>query len=266
MLRYAYNPYYKGELMMKRILLVLLVLAAAAVLAAAKGPAEVGGKPKIVIATDATWPPMEMVNESKQIVGFDIDLMKAAAEAGGFTVEFRNTAWDGIFAGLEAGEYDAVMSSVTITDERKQNMDFSAPYINAGQILIVRKELTGVEKLEQLKGKNVGAQIGTTGAFEIEKVMGVTLKTYDEIGLAFEDLTNGRIMGVVCDTPVAAQFALQNDNYKGKLKIVGKPFTEEFYGVAAKKGNAKPLDLINNGLKKVLNTAAYDKIYAAWLK
>ena len=249
--------------MHKRLVLVLFLCVAVTAAIFAGGAKEAN---KIVIATDATWPPMEMVNESKQIVGFDIDLMKAAAEAGGFTVEFRNTAWDGIFAGLEAGEYDAVMSSVTITDERKQNMDFSAPYINAGQILIVRKELTGVEKLEQLKGKNVGAQIGTTGAFEIEKVMGVTLKTYDEIGLAFEDLTNGRIMGVVCDTPVAAQFALQNDNYKGKLKIVGKPFTEEFYGVAVKKGNAKALELINNGLKKVLNTAAYDKIYAAWLK
>ena len=138
---------------MKRALLLLLVLAAVSGLAFAKGATEAGGKPKIVIATDATWPPMEMVNESKQIVGFDIDLMKAAAEAGGFSVEFRNTAWDGIFAGLEAGEYDAVMSSVTITDERKQTMDFSVPYINAGQILVVRKQLTGVDKLDQLRGQ-----------------------------------------------------------------------------------------------------------------
>jgi polar amino acid transport system substrate-binding protein len=251
---------------MKRVLLVLLVLAAISGLAFAKGGVEAGGKPNIVIATDATWPPMEMVNESKQIVGFDVDLMKAAAEAGGFTVEFKNTAWDGIFAGLEAGEYDAVMSSVTITDERKQTMDFSVRYINAGQILVVRKELQGVDKLDQLKGKGVGAQIGTTGSFEIEKVPGVTLKTYDEIGLAFEDLVNGRIEAVVCDTPVAAQFALQNENYKGKLKIVGKPFTDEYYGVAVKKGNAKTLELINKGLNKVLNTATYNKIYAAWLK
>ncbi len=82
---------------------------------------------KVTIATDATWPPMEFVNESKEIVGFDIDLMKAAAKAGGFAVEFKNTAWDGIFAGLANGEYDAVISSVTITDERKQTMDFSRP-------------------------------------------------------------------------------------------------------------------------------------------
>jgi polar amino acid transport system substrate-binding protein len=253
--------------MRKRTFLTLVILVLAAGLVLAGGAKEpVGGKPRIVIATDATWPPMEMVNEAKEIVGFDIDLMNAAAKEGGFSVEFKNTAWDGIFAGLEAGEYDAVMSSVTITDERKQTMDFSVPYINAGQILVVRKELSGVDKLDQLKGKNVGAQIGTTGSFEIEKVQGVTLKTYDEIGLAFEDLVNGRIEAVVCDTPVAAQFALQNENYKGKLKIVGKPFTDEYYGVAVKKGNSKVLDLVNKALNKVLNTNTYKQIEAKWLR
>jgi polar amino acid transport system substrate-binding protein len=224
---------------------------------------------KITIATDATWPPMEMVDTNKNIVGFDIDLMNAAAKAGGFTVEFKNTAWDGIFAGLENGKYDAVMSSVTITDERKNTMDFSIPYINAGQILVVKSETEGVTKLEDLKGKTVGAQIGTTGAFEIDKVKAasnITEKTYDEIGLAFADLANGRIAAVVCDNPTAAQYALQNDTYKGKLKIVGDRFTEEFYGVAVKKGNTKVLDVINAGLKKVLDSGANKAIEAQWLK
>ena len=108
---------------------------------------------KIVIATDATWPPMEMVDEAKEIVGFDIDLMNAAAKEGGFAVEFKNTAWDGIFAGLEAGEYDAVMSSVTITDERKKTMDFSDPYINAGQILVVPRSCEGVELAGAAEGQ-----------------------------------------------------------------------------------------------------------------
>jgi polar amino acid transport system substrate-binding protein len=195
--------------------------------------------------------------------------MNAAAKAGGFAVEFKNTAWDGIFAGLEAGKYDAVMSSVTITDERKQTMDFSMPYINAGQILVVKTEVSGVETLADLGGKVVAAQIGTTGAFEIDKVKDaskITAKTYDEIGLAFEDLVNGRVDAVVCDTPVAAQYALQNDSYKGKLKIVGQPFTEEFYGVAVKKGNSKVLDTINKGLKKVLDSGENKKIEEKWLK
>ncbi len=224
---------------------------------------------KITIATDATFPPMEMVDTSKNIVGFDVDLMNAAAKAGGFTVEFKNTAWDGIFAGLENGKYDAVMSSVTITDERKKTMDFSIPYINAGQILVVRSETQGVTTLADLAGKKVGAQIGTTGAFEIDKVKDakqIEEKTYDEIGLAFADLANGRIDAVVVDTPVAANYALQTPEYKGKLKIVGQPFTEEYYGVAVKKGNSKVLTVINAGLKKVLDSGENKTIEAKWLK
>lgn len=254
--------------MLKKILLVSLILLATVslLLVGCKKKEEAIEKLHIVIATDATWPPMEMVDENKEIVGFDIDLMKAVAEAGGFTVEFQNTAWDGIWAGLAAGEYDAVMSSVTITEERKETMDFSVPYINAGQILIVPQATSGVETLADLKGKSAGAQIGTTGSFEIEKVSGVELRTYDEVGLAFEDMANGRLDSVVADTPVAADFALLNPNYKGKFKIVGEPFTEEFYGVAIKKGNKEILDAINKGFNAVLNTDTYDKIEDEWLR
>lgn len=220
----------------------------------------------IVVATDATWPPMEFVNEDKEIVGFDIDLLNAAAEAGGFNVEFRNTAWDGIFAGLKNGDYDAVISSVTITEDRKKEMDFSVPYINAGQVLIVQNSTSNVDELSDLKGKAVGAQIGTTGAMEISKVDGVTLRTYDELGLAIEDLANGRIDGVVADTPIAADYVLQNDTYKGSLKIVGEPFTEEFYGVAVQKGNTEVLDKINAGLNKVLGTDTYSELEDKWLR
>jgi polar amino acid transport system substrate-binding protein len=145
-------------------------------------------------------------------------------------------------------------------------MDFSKPYINAGQVLIVSKSTSGVSKLSDMKGKIVAAQIGTTGSFEIEKISGVELKTYDEIGLAFEDLVNGRIDGVVADTPVAADFALQSDSYKGKLKIVGEPFTEEFYGIAVQKGNKEVLDAVNKGLDKVLGTSAYEKVEKKWLR
>jgi polar amino acid transport system substrate-binding protein len=112
----------------------------------------------------------------------------------------------------------------------------------------------------------VGAQIGTTGAFEVEKVAGVELKTYDELGLAIEDLVNGRIAGVVADTPIAADFALQNPSYEGKLKIVGEPFTDELYGVAVKKGNSEVLDKINAGLKKVLDAGKDEELKDKWLR
>ena len=219
-----------------------------------------------VVATDSTWPPMEMVDENKQIVGFDIDLMKEIAKAAGFTVEFKSTAWDGIFAGLDSNQYEAVISSVTITEDRKKQYDFSDPYINAGQVLIVRSDATDVSTLADMEGKIAGAQIGTTGAFEVEKNAKITLRTYDELGLAIEDLVNKRIDGVVADTPIAADYVLQNPNYKGKMRIATKPFTEEFYGIVVKKGNKAVLDLINSGLKKVIDSGIIKELERKWLQ
>jgi len=223
------------------------------------------GSDTIVVATDATWPPMEYVDENKEIVGYDIDLMKAVAERAGLEIEFKNVAWDGIFAGLAAGEYDAIISSVTITEERQEKYDFSEPYINAGQIVVVAadSDITGPDALS---GSTVGAQIGTTGAIEIQNMDGVELKEYDEIGLAFEDLVAGRIDAVVCDTPVAADFALQREEYSAVLKIVGDSFTEEYYGILVQQGNSELLDKINEGLKAVQAEGLDKEIEADWLR
>lgn len=221
---------------------------------------------KVVIATDASFPPMEFVNENKEIVGFDIDLMNAIAKVQGLEVEFKNTAWDGIFAGLESGDYDAILSSVTITDERKGKYDFSDPYINAGQAVVVRADETAINNEKDLPGKTVGAQIGTTGAFAVKEIAGATLKEYDTIDLALLDLVNKNLDAVVVDTPVAANYALASEEFKGKLKIVGKPFTDEYYGLVVRKGQGKELlQAFNEGLKKIKADGTYDKIYAKWI-
>jgi polar amino acid transport system substrate-binding protein len=220
----------------------------------------------LTVATDATWPPMEMVDMNKNIVGFDIDFMKAVAKEAGIEVVFKNTAWDGIFGGLEAGKYDAIISSVTITDERKKQYDFSEPYINIGQILVVPKTAKNIKALSDMKGKKVGAQIGTTGAFEVKKVAGVELKSYDEVGLAFEDMAAGRISGVVCDEPTAANYALQRAEYKEKFQIVGETFTKESYGIVVKKGNKELLDLLNKGIGAVKSKGIDGQLKKKWVR
>ncbi len=204
----------------------------------------------IVFATDATWPPMEFVNEQKQVVGYAMDFMAAAGKEAGFKPVFKNTAWDGIFAGLAAKKYDAIVSSVSITEERKKAMDFSEPYFTVRQALIVNKASTA-KTLADLKGQKVGGQIGTTGYFAIKAAEGVEAKSYDEIGLAMEDLNVGRIAAVVCDDPVAANYAL--DKYKEKLKIAAIIETGEAenYGVAVNKGNKQVLDMVNKGIAAV---------------
>jgi len=220
----------------------------------------------IVFATDATWAPMEFIGPDKEITGFAIEYMKAAGKEAGFTPEFKATAWDGIFAGLGSGKYDAICSSVSITAERKNAMDFSTPYFKVRQALVVPMDSTA-KTLADMKGKTLGAQISTTGHFAVKKAEGVKDKSYDEVGLAFEDLYNGRIDGVVCDDPVAAQYALQTEKYKGKLKIASVLETgdDEFYGVALKKGDTANLELINKGIAAVKAKGIDKELMKKWI-
>jgi polar amino acid transport system substrate-binding protein len=222
---------------------------------------------KFVIASDASWPPMESVDANKNIVGFDIDLINAIAKDQKFEVEIKNTAWDGIFAGLEGGAYDAVLSSVTITDERKKTYDFSEPYFDANQAIVVRADDGAIKSEQDLAGKTVGAQIGTTGAIYVgDKFKEATLKQYDTPDLAMLDLLNKNIDAVIVDTPVAANYALQAEQFKGKLKIAAQIVTDERYGLTVQKGDPKKLlPLFNAGLKNVKASGEYDRIYQKWI-
>ena len=227
--------------------------------------AQVAQAKTIVFASDCTWPPMEMMSEQKQCVGFGPDLVNAMAKAGGFEAKIQNTAWDGIFAGLSMGKYDAISSSVSITDERKKAMDFSEPYFEVKQGVVVR-EGSPIKSEADLKGKTLGAQIGTTGFFAARKIAGDAAKSYDEVGLAIVDLANGRIDAVLCDDAVAADYALTNPEYAKSLALAFLivPDEPEYLGFAVKRGDKQTLDLINDSLKKVKDSGEYDQIFQKW--
>jgi peptide/nickel transport system substrate-binding protein len=225
-----------------------------------------GAGKKFVIAMDATFPPMDMVDQSKAIVGFDPDMIAAIAKDQGFTFEIKNTAWDGIFAGLEGGSYDAILSAVSITAERQKTYDFSDPYLLSGQAVVVQTSNTTIKGKADLNNKKVGAQIGTTGADDIKTIPGVTAKSYDTIDLAVMDLANGQIDAVVVDYPVASNYALVSPQFKGKLKIVGDRYTNEPYGLTVQKGDPKGiLPFFNAGLKDIKDNGTYNTIYAKWI-
>jgi polar amino acid transport system substrate-binding protein len=218
---------------------------------------------KIRIATDATWPPFEYVDEqTMDIVGFDIDLIKAIADEAGLDIEILNVSWDPLLAGMAQGQYDAAISAMTITEERKEVMLFSNPYFEAGQLVTVEFDNTDIKSKEDLGGKTVGAQIGTTGSFEVEKIAGATLKTYDDIGLAMQDLMNGQIDAVIADNPLAMGYANKNPD---KLKTVGAVFTSEYYGIAVSKTKPEILERINEGLAKVKAEGLIDELILKWL-
>jgi polar amino acid transport system substrate-binding protein len=246
------------------VLLAVALLATACTDAPASSGAE--GDKVYVVAMDASFPPMEFVDENKEIVGFDVDLLTAIAEEMGFEFEIKNTAWDGIFAGLESGDYDVIMSAVTIRADRQEKYDFTDPYINAGQAIVVRADDTEILGPDDLSGRNVGAQIGTTGAFAIQDIAGAILKEYDSADLALLDLVSGNIDAVVVDTPVAADYALLSAQFAGRLKIVGDAITSEEYGALVNKGqNQEFLEMFNEGLSRVQSSGMYDQIYARWI-
>ena len=244
---------------MKRLILgILVVLVLVSVLAGCGEKEE-----KIRIATDATWPPFESVNEqTKEIEGFDIDLIKAIAEKEDLDIEIMNVAWDPLLAGIAQCQYDAAISAMTITEERKKQFLFSDPYFFAGQIVTVHISNTEIASKYELSGKVVGAQIGTTGSFEVEKIGGATLKTYDDIGLAMQDLINGQIDAVVADNPLALGYVGENPD---KLKTVGEVFTDENYGIAVCKTKEDLLAKINAGLKAVKEEGLIEQLVEKWL-
>ena len=246
---------------MKRPFIYLFVglLLASLVLTACGG----GQTQKVRIATDASWPPFEYVDEgTKEIVGLDIELMQAIAEKAGIEVEFINVSWDPLLAGMAQCQYDAAISAMTITEERAQSFNFTEPYFAAGQVVTVRLDNTDITGKDSLVGKTVGAQIGTTGAIETEKMEGVTLKTYDDIGLAFQDLMNGQIDAVIADNPLALGYVGENPD---KLKTVGEVFTDEYYGIAVCKTNTELLDKLNEGLAAVQAEGLIDTLTAKWI-
>jgi polar amino acid transport system substrate-binding protein len=214
------------------------------------------------VATDASFPPFEYVEEdSKDIVGFDIDLMNAIAEKAGLDIEYQNVAWDPLLAGMADCQYDMAISAITITADRAEQFSFSDPYINAGQIVAVAIDNDTISGPTDLVGMTIGAQIGTTGAMEAEAIEDTTVKVYDTYELAFLDLANGQIDAVVADYPTAVAFVNANTD---SLKVVGDVFTDESYGVAFCKGNDELISQVNAAFAELQSEGYIDDLVVKW--
>lgn len=215
------------------------------------------------IATDATYPPFETVDETtKEPIGFDIDLFNAVAEEAGIQFEFVNVNFDALLAGMAQCQYDAAISAVTITEDRQKSFNFSDSYINAGQVVTINKETTDINGVADLKGKRIGVQIGTTGAIEAEKIEGAEVKTYDTVDLAFSDLANRQVDAVVADYPTSLAFVQGNPD---KIVTTGDVFTAEEYGMPVCKTNTELLAKINEGLAGVKAKGLIAELEKKWL-
>ncbi len=220
---------------------------------------------KFTVASDGTWPPMEYLDDKKQVMGYSTDYIKAIGKEMGVEFEIRNVAWDGIFAGVAAGNFDIVASSVTITPERQKQFLFSDPYCEIRQALMVPVG-SDIKTLADLKGKKVGGQIGTTGIFVTEKAnVGAIIKEYEDVGLAAQDMLNGRIDAIMADAPVVKYYANKRKDFSNKFKVVLETPDVEYYGFTMKKGQEEIAKILNEGIKRVKEKGIEKELKIKWM-
>lgn len=217
------------------------------------------------VGTDAAYAPFESVDSSSKVVGFDMDVLSAIAKAEGFKVEFVNTAWEGIIPSLKEKKNDILISAMTITDERKKEINFSDPYFESTNYIAVPSD-SNIKSLSDLKGKKVSVQQATTGDEAISALLGkdyAGIKRFKGTPEAFLEMTNKKADAAVADSGVVMDYVKNNPD--AKLKIVkDDTFVKENYGIAVRKGDTELLNKINSGLKKIKDNGEYDKIFAKY--
>ena len=218
------------------------------------------------VAANAEFAPFESLDSAGNVEGFDVDLMNAMAKAGGFKVEFKHQPWDSLFPALKNGDTDIVISGVTITDERKQSMDFTDPYFEITQVVLVPKGKK-VASSDDLKNMaKVGVVTGQTGDFSVSKLLGndnPKIARFESVPLVIKELENGGVDAVVSDSAVIANY-VKNNPTKSMDFITLPDFTIENYGIAARKGDEATIKMLNDALKKVRDSGEYDKIHAKY--
>ncbi|MFQ5444626.1 MAG: transporter substrate-binding domain-containing protein [Nitrospinales bacterium] len=237
-----------------------------AILLSGSGCGEKASTSRLKVAVDATLVPMAFINDEKKLDGFEVELIRAVAKEAGWDIDLVNVEWAGLFGGLITRKYDLAISSVTILEERKERMAFSIPYLKSGVALVVRKDMEGVESLEDIKAKNltVGAQLGTTAYFLLEKDPAIQVKGYQQYGHAVADMVNGEIDAALGESTATLYYKNQNNEIFQKIKMVVQIMTEEFYGIVLRKEDKKLLEQVNAALSTLLKNGTVSKLHDKW--
>jgi len=195
-------------------------------------------------------------------VGFDIDLMNAIAAKEDLEIEWVKVDFKPLLEGMAQGKYDAAISAISITEERRKDMLFSYPYFVTSHIVTVRQDNTSITGKDSLTGKVVGVETGSTSAASVSEMTGVTGKDYADLTPGWDDLINGVIDAIVSDKTIASDYV---SRYPDKLKIVGPPFSQENYGIAVVKNKPELLAKINAGLEAVKGEGLIESLTQKWL-
>jgi polar amino acid transport system substrate-binding protein len=231
-----------------------------------------GGGPDVDLVNDGalttcTHLPYEpfQFEQGGKIVGFDVDLVDLVAKKLGVKQEIVDTPFEGIQSGedLNARKCDIAAAAMTITEERAAKIDFSDPYFDANQALLVKKG-SGIKSFAELKGQTLGVQSGTTGKLYAEEhaaPAGVELKDYEDLALELSSVKSGQIPAAINDVPVLLDYVKKN----AELEVAAQFETGEQYGFGMKKGTSGELrTVVNDVLAQAKRDGTYDRLYEKW--
>ena len=255
---------------MKKILAAICIFAALMGTLGCGGSQTAGNKPaekkELIVGTEPSFAPFEFPDKkSGEITGFDMELIKAMGKKAGFAkVTVKGMGFDALIPALEAGNIDVAIAGMSCSDARKQKVYFTDPYYESGLATLVRKDNTTIKSLNDLKGKTIAVQLGTTGAEAAGKIEGATVKTFDTSDTACLELKNGGADAVISDLPVLQYFLKQGGGEYAKM--VGEPTKGDMYGIATAKKNKDLADKLNKALADLKKSGEYQKIYDKWFK
>lgn len=219
-------------------------------------------KATLKVGTEATFAPFEFTNDKNEVIGFDVDIAKEIGKKLGKEVEIVNMDFGGLIGALQANQIDLAIAGMTITPERQEKVNFSTSYYDASQVIVVRDNEDNIHSREDLAGKTIAVQMGTTGADAAMEIQDAKVKQFGKVNEAFLEMKNQRADAVIIDAPVAKEYISKMPG----LKIASKPFTEEQYGIALKKENNDLLKEINQALQELIDSGKYQEIYEKWFK
>ena len=209
---------------------------------------------KLVMVTNAEFPPYEY-HDNNQIVGIDADIAKAIADKMGVELEIQDMAFDSLIPAVQSGKADFTAAGMTVNEDRKKNVDFTDTYAEAAQVIIV-KEGSEIKTPDNLAGKKIGVQTGTTGDIYADDIENADIQRFNKGMEAVMALSQDKIDAVIIDREPAKVFVKENAG----LVILDEAFTEEEYAIAIKKGNTELLDKMNGAIKELKESGELKKI------
>ncbi|MGL4363332.1 MAG: basic amino acid ABC transporter substrate-binding protein [Cellulosilyticaceae bacterium] len=221
-----------------------------------EGVEGIQSKGKIVMGTNATFPPFEEI-KGTEIVGFDPEIGKLIADKLGVELEIMDMEFGQLMGAVNSGKIDFIAAAMTNRPDRATQVDFSKNYFQSKQVMIVKENNTSIMTADDLVGKKVGVQLGTTGDLFASDIEDATVIQFDKAALAVKDLVNEKIDVVIVDEE-PAKLIVANE---AGVELVEAPFIEEEYAIAVKKGNETLLKAINELLEEIKQNGTYNKLY-----